>query len=222
MRLTVGTACFNSCSRFAATSQVKPATPVTFPPGCEILVTNAVGSTEVITIGICLVASIAARVALVAQGMITSAFIRTSSAASPGSLSGCASADRISSGKLRPSSQPSSRNFSRNAANAGSGSPYSRTPTIGIGFCCARSAVGHPPIAPASKVRKSRRLITRPPLPWGGNYGSTEPLSKGWTNGDFHRSTHSLFLLDDLVGAQQHRMRDRQSERLCGLQVDDQ
>src|SRR5215468_3139916 len=29
-------------------------------------------------------------------------------------------------------------------------------------------------------------------------------------------------LLDDLVGEHQHRVRYRQSERLCGLQVDDQ
>src|SRR5215467_6218654 len=62
MRLTVGTASFNSCSRLAAVSQVKPATPVTFPPGCDRLVTYppTSGSTEVITIGICLVALIAA------------------------------------------------------------------------------------------------------------------------------------------------------------------
>src|SRR5262249_13666259 len=87
------------CSRFAAVSQVKPATPVTFPPGCDRLVTNppTSGSTEVITIGICLVASIAARVGGEGAEMMTSTFIRTNSAASPGSRSTFPAAERISS-----------------------------------------------------------------------------------------------------------------------------
>ena len=60
--------------------------------------------------------------------------------------------------------------------------PGSALPIFGVGFCYACSAVGHPPIAPASKARKSQRLITQPrpgpEMTWGGKYGSTELLSK--------------------------------------------
>jgi hypothetical protein len=44
----------------------------------------------------------------------------------------------------------------------GTREPDSTLPIFGVGFYCACSAVGHPPIAPASKARKSRRLITQP------------------------------------------------------------
>ena len=64
----------------------------------------------------------------------------------------------------------------------GTREPDYTLPIFGVGFCYACSAVGHPPIAPASKARKSQRLITQPrpgpEMTWGGKYGSTELLSK--------------------------------------------
>src|SRR5262249_42271832 len=70
------------------------------------------------------------------------------------------------------------------------------------------------------------------------DYGHTEPLPKGWTNGgspptaadcrldmDGPQSTlsgHSRALLDDLVGEIEDRWRNRQAERLCCLEVDDE
>ena len=46
----------------------------------------------------------------------------------------------------------------------GRASVLPRKPITGIAFCCARKADGHPPIAPASKIMKSRRLMPSPSI----------------------------------------------------------
>ena len=47
---------------------------------------------------------------------------------------------------------------------SGRASRVLRKPITGIAFCCARAASGHPPIAPASKIMKSRRLMPSPSI----------------------------------------------------------
>ena len=46
----------------------------------------------------------------------------------------------------------------------GPGELLLRKPITGIAFCCARKADGHPPIAPARKIMKSRRLMPSPSI----------------------------------------------------------
>ena len=93
IRFAVGTTSLSSASRLAASSPLSVEIPVTFPPGRARLDTNpiATGSpTSAITIGICLVAWIAARAPGVLMATRTSTRASTSSLARAGSRSALA------------------------------------------------------------------------------------------------------------------------------------
>jgi hypothetical protein len=117
------------------------------------------------TIGIVVVAIIAAWVAGVPKVAITSTGSRTSSLAAMASRSGSPPAVRYSSATVRPSTRPWSRNPCRKLSHSGA---LSMMPMRGIfpAACCACTASGHMPgdiaTAAPSSVMTSRRRIGFP------------------------------------------------------------
>lgn len=98
-RETLGATSLSSSNCFPTTSGAMLASPVMLLPGRARLATRpaATGSPETVkTMGIVLVACLAASVGGGDAVTMTSTFMRTSSAASPGSRSYCPSADRYS------------------------------------------------------------------------------------------------------------------------------
>ena len=116
----VGTISFRSSSRFPLIAGERVDNPVTFPPGRARLVTNPwpTGSTAAtMTMGIVLVASLAARVAPPPPPVtMTSTFNRTNSAERAERRSSFPSACRYSMTMFFPSTYPSSRRPWRNAS----------------------------------------------------------------------------------------------------------
>ncbi len=110
IRCARGKISFSSSSRFALSSGLKMLDPVIFPPGRARLATkpNATGSPLVtMTIGIVVVAFLAARIAGDPAVSMTSTLRRTNSAANSGSRSNFPSAQRDSMTRFLPSSSPS-------------------------------------------------------------------------------------------------------------------
>jgi hypothetical protein len=107
MRRAEGMASRRSSIHFGAKSWATDVTALTLPPGRARLFTNplAAGSSPLnaMTIGIVLVAAIAARIAAGATATMTPSLAATSSFASSGSRSALAFANRISNSTLRPS-----------------------------------------------------------------------------------------------------------------------
>ena len=120
--------------------------PVRFPPGRARLSTSpaVIGSdTPIKTMGIDLVAFLAATTAFVVTPTSTSTLRPTSSAAKPGSRSKLPSACRYSMAMFCPSTWPSSRSPFRNASNLGSSAEEElavRYPIRCIFFACCASA----------------------------------------------------------------------------------
>src|SRR5271166_3767375 len=118
------------------------------------------------TMGIVVVAALAANVAWVDKGVaITATWSRTRSAAISGRRSLWSSAQRYSILTFWPSTSPVSLKPLRNAATkaaSGWGDPAWRNPITGSADCCARAASGHAIEAPPRSAMNSRRLIRSP------------------------------------------------------------
>ena len=113
------------------------------------------------TMGVVAVAALAAKAELLPPtAAIATAPRRTRSAASSGSRSFRASAQRYSSATLRPAtiSLKPWRNAAASPADSSCDLPL-RNPTSGSGGCWALVASGHAAVAPDSAI-KSRRLIS--------------------------------------------------------------
>ena len=169
MRAAPGTNSRNSPSRLAARSAAKKLTPVRLPPGRAKLATrpSLTGSLPVAkTMGIVVVAALAARAEGVSIAAMTATRRRTSSAANAGSRSVWFSAQRYSIATLSPSTKPASfrpwRNPRDTSVNA-SGDWLLRKPITGIAGCCARAASGQAAAAPPRSVMNARRPRPRVP-----------------------------------------------------------
>src|SRR5215813_2439549 len=162
-RESLGTISFRSSNRLPLISGARVDSPVIFPPGRARLVTDpwATGSTSpAMTMGIVLVASLAARVAPPPPPVtITSTFNRTNSAARAERRSSSPSACRYSMTMFFPSTYPSSRRPSWNASVRGAsaeGKPPLRYPIRGIFVGCCASA--------GEQKAKSKALSTTPAI----------------------------------------------------------
>ena len=134
MREIFGATSFKRPTRFPANSMLTVVSPVTFRPGRPRLVTSprVTGSpAPTMTMGIVVVACLAARAAGAPPVTITSTLSRTSSAARLGNDSVLSSAQRHSRVTFCPSTSPSARSPSRNASQRSAradAEPVSRQP----------------------------------------------------------------------------------------------
>ena len=127
-RDSLGSSTFSNSTRFALKSRARWASPVIFPPGCAKLSTYpaATGSTELsITIGIVLVASLAARITTLLAATITSTFCCTTRAQSRASDPICPPHTGVRSGCFYRPHNRDRVNPCRNASNKGE-SPSAR------------------------------------------------------------------------------------------------
>jgi hypothetical protein len=134
---------------------------VTLPPGRAKLATSPLpnGSPDdAMTIGIVLVARLAASGPSVPLATITSTFKRTSSSAMRASRAASFSAYLISSEALFPSIQPNCLRASKNTASIGAALAGLKYPILRTrSGCCPRAASGHAAAALPSVTMKSRR-----------------------------------------------------------------
>ena len=110
--LSLGTSSLSSCTCFPAISEALMATPVMLPPGCPRFGTRPISTgayTATKTIGIDVVALLAAIAHDEFRARMTSTFNRTNSSANCGSWSRLPSVDRNSQTRFRPSTYPRSR-----------------------------------------------------------------------------------------------------------------
>ena len=139
--------------------------PVTLPPGRAKLATSPLpnGSPDdVMTIGIVLVARLAASGPSVPLATITSTFKRTSSSAMRASRAASFLAYLISSEALFPSIQPNCLRASINTASMGTALAGLKYPILRTrSSCCARAASGHGAAPPS----KESRACSRPRRP---------------------------------------------------------
>src|SRR5215467_6265656 len=117
---------------------------------------------------------------------------------------------------LRPSFHPSSRSRWRNAAVhslcAGAASEPSN-PMTGTGDCCARGAEAHVTAAPLNSAMNSRRLM--PDLGFFSRIGDLVTARNALTQCSNSES------FDRLISRDLHSQRHSETERLCGLEIDD-
>ena len=173
IRLACGTIALSSSMRLATSPAARVVTPVMFPPGRARLATRSLptgSATKVKTMGMVVVACLAARAASVVNVTMTSGLSRTSSAASAGSSSSRPAAQRWSTTRLCPSTQPSSRS-PRNTSMVGFG-PAARdsVPRRAVFAGCASEASGAARSAAPVPARNVRRSINAP-------FGPIEPPS---------------------------------------------
>src|SRR5215471_10786372 len=207
-RESLGTISFRSSNRLPLISGARVDSPVIFPPGRARLVTDpwATGSTSpAMTMGIVLVASLAARVAPPPPPVtITSTFNRTNSAARADRRSSFPSACRYSMTMFFPSTYPSSRRPSWNASVRGAsaeGKPPLRYPIRGIFVGCCASA--------GEQKAKSKALSTTPAIFFFMlSYCCLLPSA--------------YCLLNHFIRTRQHGWRDCQTDLLGGFQIDNE
>src|SRR6266404_4774132 len=117
---------------------------------------------------------------------------------------------------FRPSLHPSSRSRWRNAAVhslcAGAASEPSN-PMTGTDNCSARVAEGHATAALLNSAMNSRRLM--PDLGFFFRIGALVTARNGLTQCSNSES------FDRLISRDLHSQRHGQTERLCGLEIDD-
>src|SRR5262245_15677653 len=190
-----GTTCVSICNRLLMISASGIwVSPVTFPPGRARLATRPTrtgSSSAVMTIGIVVVAFLAASAAGLLPAKITSTFRRTNSDAKLGNRSTLPSAQRSSTWRFCPSTQPRSR------------MPFQKASRL----CRPPSRVAIP------------RIPTRGPFASGCAFAASGATSEPRVSQ--HRNVRGS-LLDHLIPPQQHRLRDRQAQRLGGLEIDEQ
>src|SRR5215470_15805138 len=154
------------------------------------------------TMGIVVVACLAERVGCGPAVTMTSTLRRTSSPASEGRRSDFPSANRHSMKMFFPSIYPSSRSPCRNASMPlvwAVGVAPNRSPIVGIFFACCASAAEQ---SAKSKAQKSERE----------DFVSPESSNR----------KSKIVSLDYLIRPIQHRLRNRETEDLRRLQVNDQ
>ena len=149
----------------------RKSTPVMLPPGRLRLATrpSLTGSPPLAkTIGIVVVAALAASADGVVRRRSRPPAGGSRSATSAGNRSGRSSAQRNSIATFRPSTKPASFRPWRNAvmSAASASDALRRNPTTGIAGCCARAANGHATVPPPSSAMNSRRLIRSPRRLW--------------------------------------------------------
>ena len=165
----VGSNSRSNAKRFCTSTSKKIFMPVALPPGRLRLATrpSLTGSSGILnTIGILVVAEIAARAAGIFPGAaITATPWRTRSSASSGNRSYWPSAQRYSIETFWPSVNPVSPSPRRKALSR-SGRSFEvvapRYPITGVVGCCARATTGHATDEPAIALIKSRRRIAFP------------------------------------------------------------
>ena len=167
-RRVAGTASWRSSSHLAASPGWSRKSPVMFPPGWARLRANPAPmgslSRSTATIGIVLVASLAARTAAGPTANSTSTWRSTSSATSLGKPPDFPPANRTSS-TIWPSPYPSLRRPRRvvSVVRDRGPTPATSTPSIGtLPAGCASTASGAARSA-AAPARNARRSITRSP-----------------------------------------------------------
>ena len=161
----------SNCSCLPLSSGRSRNTPVILPPGCAKLRTNPIAtgslSRSTATVGMWLVACLAAASAAAPRTKRTSTLSRTRSAASWDSRSGLPSACRYSTTTFRPSVYPNSPSPCLNASL--SNGSMAVTPSIAIRGVlargCAQAASGADKRPPARLPMNTRRSITRSPDP---------------------------------------------------------
>src|SRR5215470_5309020 len=166
--LAAGTISCSNSRRFAPTSKVNVVAPVRLAPGRFKLATNPswTGSPATKkTIGVVVVAALAASAEGVVVATMTATWRRTRSAVKAGSRSFRPSAQRYSIVTFWPSVKPATFRPRRNARNRSayrSGVSLPTKPTTGVAGC-ARGASGNAVAAPKPSVTNSLRLTQ--PLP---------------------------------------------------------
>src|SRR4051812_7430982 len=209
-----GTASFSKSSCLMPASGAMLDKPVTlFPERARLAMNLApIGSADVtITIGMVLVAFIAAAVPAELGQTITSTGMFASSFASAGRLSSVPLPNRSTSLTFLPSTYPSSRIPLRNSSSNGSGRGV-RYPTLGA-LDCAGASVGQNTHALAKAAMNSRRLIGLLDTPINA------PFMRGmsaWVGGRHSRMPS----LNDRVGAQEQIAGHTDPERPGSLQID--
>ena len=140
-----------------------------FPPGRAKLAMRPSPTGSMLpasmTMGIFVVAALAACIGAGPITTMTSTFISASSAAMAGRRSRSPSANRCSNIKFRRSSKPSSRRPCSNACLCGliESGPALSTPTrYSLPACCACAVSGHATAALPTSVMNSRRLMAPP------------------------------------------------------------
>ena len=162
IRRAAGRACFSIASRFPAIWPAAFDTPVTEPPGRFRLGTNPepTGSpTSAITIGIFVLASMAACVPGVWSVTMTSAPARTNSVASDGAVRACRRLNAPQARYSGPRDTPVFRGPEACAAAPTRSDGVNRPTRRGRSLCCARAANGSAAAVPPSPAMKSRRLM---------------------------------------------------------------
>ena len=173
MRGAAGANSFSSPNCLPAISgPTRKVIPVMFPPGCARLVTSpspTASALAAMTMGIVLVASLAAQVATEAPVTMISTLSWMSSATSTERRSTLPSANRNSITMFCPSTQPCSRKTCRNSTTrrcAISALLSERNPIRNtFPACCAMAASGMVRSAPATAPTKVRRSVTESPRP---------------------------------------------------------
>ena len=184
-RDSVGIASFNTSTRLPLTPVEKRTSPVTLPPGRARLANSpskgswAVGT----TMGICLVAALAASAASCVPATIRSTGSRTSSPARAGQISGRPRSHRRSRTIVRPSTYPLARSAVRNASSDGrvGGSPGTSTPMRGtLAVPCAAARRGTRS-SPASRTWRRFIIDRRPSRRRPPSRGCPGPEANGRT-----------------------------------------
>jgi hypothetical protein len=164
MRVDPDTTALSSSRRLATKPVASVVNPVIFPPGRARLATRPLptgSATNVATIGMVVVARLAARAAGVDTVTMTSILSRTSSAAKAGSWSSLPAAQRYSTAMFCPSIHPSSCSPGEMSIVGVGPEESDRKPIRAVFGACCPSAPRGAASAPASAAsRKRRRSIT--------------------------------------------------------------
>src|SRR5215831_10190046 len=205
-RASLGTASLSTSSLFVFSSGAKLDSPLTLPPGRARLATKPAptGSGKlVITMGMVLLAPFATNGVGPPEATIRSTLRRTRSAASSGSRSSFCSANRYSMVMFFPSIHPSLLSSCRNASKLTAPPEavvFSRKPMRGtFPVCCASASETFA----KKSVASSQRMIL-------------------FFMFFFLPRAFSLFSFDHFIRPIQHRLRNRQTDLLRGLEIDHQ
>ena len=165
-RLVVGRNSRRSSKRFAASSGAIVEVPVILPPGWDMLPTSPIrtGSPVIVTMGMVVVAFLAASEATAPFAIIASTLSRASSTARPGTSSALPPAARRSTIRFSCSIQPSSRSVSKKTGHSPPIVPAVKMPRRRpFPGCCARADDAVPTRLAATISMNVRRCIIQSP-----------------------------------------------------------
>src|SRR5262245_34130233 len=214
-RASWGTASLSISSRSVLSPEDKFENPVALPPGRARLATRPAPTGSpmlVITMGMVVVAFFAANAGTADETTIRSTFRRTRSAASSGRRSFFCSANRYSMVMFFPSIHPSLLSSCRNASKKTAileAVLLSRKPMRVIFSVCCASIVELGSRCREQSARQNVFLVicVVPAL-----FSYLRPLT----------SDLRLLLLDHFISSRKHVRRNRQTDLLCCLQIDDE